>query len=176
MTSGTELGRALIGLLLIGSGAAKLADLGAVTSMLISLSRRVSREGNRAALVASGVEIASGLLVLTGEMRLAVDSFVLVLTSVVLGLAVRGMRLARGKPCRCFGYLTESRFGWITTLRAGGLLLGASAIWMLDPDFGATLPLGWHVVAILGLSSVFGVACLLASRSIAGVNRLRLSA
>ncbi len=119
--------RAVIAVLLLAAGGAKLADLpGFASAVRLFMPRNLPSALPRGLAGAVAVfELALG----AGSLALPRVSWlgggVLVICACFLAVSVAGFARHRGQPCRCFGGLSAGGFGAAGIIRAAGLTLAA---------------------------------------------------
>jgi uncharacterized membrane protein YphA (DoxX/SURF4 family) len=153
------IGRAVVGLALVASGSSKLGNLSSFAETVrgIGVARRYAL-GLGAAV--SAVETGLGLAVFAGLRPFAIDAAVLALLLVFVGVATYAWRTTPELRCRCFGSLSESKFGVRTLARTVGLAAGAALVVAGEridtPRYagGATAARVIVVVAALALAAV----------------------
>lgn len=140
--------KTLVAVLLLVSGAAKLADLAGFAAVVqLFLPARVRTRAASGLSVAGtvGTAVAAGEL-LTGAVSLCwpaarwVNLVVLAVTSGFTVVAAFGYARYRGRPCRCFGSLTRRGFGARGLLQA--VLTTAVAALAIRPVQPAALQFG----------------------------------
>jgi uncharacterized membrane protein YphA (DoxX/SURF4 family) len=120
-------GRAVVAVTLVASGSAKLGDLSSFADTVrgVGVPRRYARGlGTAVALV----ETALGVLALAGAWVHAVDAAILALLVVFGAITAYAWRTRPDLRCRCFGALSDSRFGRRTLLRTIALATVAALV------------------------------------------------
>ena len=164
-------GRGILAVVLLASAGAKLGDLASFGGTLRALGVP-ERQGRPAAVLVAIVEAALGFALLTGTAVRAVDAAVLVLTTGFAAVTVYAVRTRPGLRCRCFGALTESRFGRYALVRT--LALAALAAAVLAADGRVDLPSapgGAGAAFTLAGGTLFALACAQAARTLDLVQR-----
>ena len=172
--------RALLAMVLVTSGAAKLADLDGFAHTLRVL--RDSRPGMGRGTLPSRLWTGRranrpvlARLVPIGELGLAAMVFtwrytrvtnVLLVAAYVAFAMVTTYAVYRAPQasCRCFGGLAQKRFGRETLAR--NLLLLAAAVFVTVDEPGLAAPAWWWTLVALVVVTIFGFACATASRSL----------
>ena len=157
-------GRMLVAVILIAAGAAKLADLRSFRATLAGLGLPLPRV--LPPLIA-GLELGAGVVSLTSAWPRATDVAVVALTLAFAGVAGFAMRRAPSLRCRCFGALSNARFGRGALVRS--LLLAAIALAVLLANLHLDTQAAWSALPLtVLLSSVlaFAVAAGQAARAI----------
>ena len=144
-------GRAFLATLLVIAGAAKLMDQSGFALTLIGLgvSARAGQVARIAALLIPLMELGVGIWLTSGLAPALANAAVLSLTvafSAVIGFAV--LR-APNTACRCFGALSDSRFGHQLLLRSIGLVLIALLVFRLSPTSREVYEASWWVIIIV---------------------------
>ena len=159
----------LLGLMLVGAGAAKLTDLKGFASTLagLGLGGRWARGG---AKVVAGSELGIGLLSVTGIAARAVGVLVFAL---MLAFLVVSSSAARWRPqvrCRCFGGLSDSRFGSRSVILSLALVLASGLVVLLghteSADYGLT-----NTLLLLVLAAAFATGCAAAANALEVMRR-----
>jgi uncharacterized membrane protein YphA (DoxX/SURF4 family) len=165
VTLATTIGRDLVAVVLVASGAAKLADVRNFQGTLVGLG--VHRGTAAAAWLVGGLELAVGVVSLTSLWPRVTDGVVLALTLVFAAVAAVAARRSPGLRCRCFGALSNSQFGRKALLRS--LVLAAVAAAVLAGELvdgtaanRSALPLA----ALVAAAGVFALAAAQAARTI----------
>jgi uncharacterized membrane protein YphA (DoxX/SURF4 family) len=157
--------QATVGLVLLGAGGAKLADLSgfAVTLGRLGLPQRW---GEPAARGVAAAEVSLGALSLANVAPRIVSVVVFAFT---LGFVAVTAYAARWRPqlrCRCFGALAETRFGPVSVLRsvllaaAGGLVVAG-----VTPGRGVVYGVT-ATVLLLAVAAVFAAGCAAAANAV----------
>jgi hypothetical protein len=122
--------KAALATLLLVAGLSKLADRAAFQESLgLFTPRRVPRRLRPAlAAAVAGIEIVVGALSLLLPRLAVADLAVLALCAAFLAVSLVGARYHRGRRCRCFGSLTDHRFGPASIARSAVLVVGAGAV------------------------------------------------
>jgi uncharacterized membrane protein YphA (DoxX/SURF4 family) len=166
-------GRAFLAMILVIAGAAKLVDRDGFTLTLIGLglSARTGQLARVAALLIPLMELGLGLWVVSGVTPMTANVATLALMaafSIVIGFAA--LRVPN-TACRCFGALSDSRFGYKLLLRSLGLTLIA----LLVSQFSMTSPrayaASWWVIVIL-VTEYLALA-VISMRAVGVVNELK---
>jgi uncharacterized membrane protein YphA (DoxX/SURF4 family) len=163
--------RAAVAVTLVASGSAKLGDVRSFAETVrgVGVPRRYARAlGGAVALV----ETTLGALALAGLWVRAVDAAMLAMLLLFAGIAVYAWRTSPDLRCRCFGSLSDSRFGRRTLLRTVALAAVAALVVVAEgfelPRYGgASTPRALLVVAALALALV----CTQAARTLDIVQR-----
>jgi hypothetical protein len=156
---------ALLALVLLGAGGAKLADLGGFATSLVRLGLPEPWSRPAARLVAAA-EVGVGGLSLAGVAPGLVSVLVLGLT---VGFVATAGYAARWRPevrCRCFGALSESRFGRTSVLRSALLAVAAGVVVAAGDARGGGPHGAVETVLLLGLAVLFSVACAAAANAV----------
>jgi hypothetical protein len=123
--------KSVLAVLLLVSGAAKLADLAGFAAVVrLFLPARVSARtaaGLPAAAVAAAAELLAGAVSLCWPTAYWVNLAVLALMSGFTVVAALGYARYRGRACRCLGSLTRRGFGALGLLQAV-LITGVAAL------------------------------------------------
>jgi hypothetical protein len=140
-----------IAVLLLTAGGSKLADR---RGFALSMARFVPATGTGLAGLLVAVAIAGGEIA-TGAASLALpatswlNGLVLVICCGFLGVWAVGYARYRGRPCRCFGALSQRRFTAAGIARSAGLV-GLAVVAMIPvPALSAQLS-GWSRLGLLG--------------------------
>jgi len=151
-----------IGLILIGAGAAKLADLAgfAVTLAGLGIPRRWATAAARSLALA---EAGIGALGFAGVARTAVATATFALTLGFLAVTAAAARWRPQVRCRCFGALADSRFGKASLAR--GLALAAASGLALTQTGTAHYPL-WATALLLAFAALFALCCAAAAKAV----------
>ncbi len=148
-----------VGLVLVGAGATKLVDLPGFTATLVGLGigEAPARVGARLVAV---TELGLGAASVAGIGLRVVNLAVLALMLAFLAVAAAAARWRPQVRCRCFGALSESRFGSTTVVRSLGLVavsavvvVGNGAVDRVGDD--ATIWTG----LLLALAAAFAMGC-----------------
>jgi uncharacterized membrane protein YphA (DoxX/SURF4 family) len=166
------IGRAAVAVTLVASGSAKLGDVRSVDETVrgIGVPRRYARAVGGSVAV---IETAVGALALTGLWARAVDTAILALLLAFAAIAAYAWRTSPDLRCRCFGSLSDSKFGRQTLLRTGALAAVAALVVVGErvelPRYGggATASRALIVAAALALALV----CTQAARTLDIVQR-----
>src|SRR5580658_4358861 len=153
-------GKALIAVLLLVAGGAKLADLRgfAVTVRLFVPS---AVPGAWSAALAGGIaagEIACGAASLSVPRAGWLNSVVLGICCGFLAVWTVGYARHRGHTCRCFGALSRRGFTAAGVARAVGLVLLAAIALARVPAPSVQLSVVWQLALLAGAALVAGVA------------------
>jgi hypothetical protein len=169
--------RSVLAVVLLAAGAAKLADLRAFETTILGLGNGMSARGARMlALVLAASEAGIGFASLAGVWPGAVDIAVLALLVVFAGVTAYAWRRNPGGRCRCFGALSESRFGPREMARS--VLLAATGVAVVaagaagEAAYDATSLPG---AALLICAVLFALACAQSARALAFAQLRRLS-
>jgi hypothetical protein len=157
-------GRMVVAAVLVAAGAAKLADLRSFRGTLVGLGLPFSRV--LPPLVAAG-ELVVGVAGLTSVWPQVTDAVTVVLTLGFVVIAGVALRRSPGLRCRCFGALSNSRFG--RTMLARSLVLATVAMAVLLADLARDTAAAWSAPTLAVLLSsvlVFGLAAGQTARAI----------
>ncbi|HYZ77716.1 MAG TPA: MauE/DoxX family redox-associated membrane protein [Gaiellaceae bacterium] len=166
-------GRGILAVVLLASGGAKLGDLTSFAGTLRALGAPERQARPFGALVAT-VEAALGFALLTGAAVRAVDVAVLALTTGFAAVTVYAVRTRPGLRCRCFGALTESRFGRYALVRTLALVALAAVVVAADGRVDLpSAPGGAGAAFTLAGGALFAIACAQAARTLDLVQRRR---
>lgn len=151
--------RDLVGLTLIGAGAAKVATVGDFAATVGTFIRSSERIAVAVALILSLVEIGVGLAVFSAAAIRPVDFAACALTGTFVIVSGYGARVAPGTRCRCFGSIGSTRFDRWAVLRALALLAISCTAAVLDVERGAApAHSGLGLGLALAASFMFAVA------------------
>jgi hypothetical protein len=148
--------KAVVAVLLLASGGAKLADLAgfAGTIRLFApggASAPVLAAAHYAAVTIAAAELLAGAVSLCWPSLAWVNLAVLALTCGFAVVAGFGYARHRGRPCHCFGALTRSGFGLASLLRAAAILIAAAiACVPLRPAPQLHFALALHLLLLAG--------------------------
>ncbi|HEX9065285.1 MAG TPA: MauE/DoxX family redox-associated membrane protein [Streptosporangiaceae bacterium] len=120
--------RAAVAVLLVAAGGAKLADLAgfAATVRQFWPARMWPGAARRVAAAIAAAELALGAASLAWPRARWAGLGVLALSAGFVIVAVAGYRWHRGRPCRCFGALSNREFSLAGIGRAGLVALAAA--------------------------------------------------
>lgn len=154
----------LLGLLLVGSGAAKLTDLKGFASTLVGLGirGRWARLGSKAV---AGSELGIGLLSVTGIASSAVNMLVFALMLVFLAVSISAARWRPQLRCRCFGGLSDSRFGPGSVILSSVLVIVSGFVVVV----GYTEAAGYgmtNTLLLLLITAAFATGCAAAANAL----------
>lgn len=165
--------RALLAVVLVAAGAAKLADLRAFAGTLQRLNLPGRRRRFAAASLVAGAELGLGTLSLAAVWPRVIDAVVLgVMIAFVVVTTVSVIRRTDVR-CRCFGALSDSRFDAHALARALFLCALAAAIVAGAPTLPAEAwphPVG-PVAAVVAATVLLAFGCGHASRTVDLVRR-----
>jgi len=166
-------GRGILAVVLLASGGAKLGDLASFGGTLRALGVP-ERHGRPAGVLVATVEAALGFALLTGSAVRAVDVAVLGLMAGFAAVTVYAVRTRPGLRCRCFGALTESRFGPYALVRTLALVVLAAVVVAADGRVDLpSAPGGTGAAFTLAGGALFALACAQAARTLDLVQRRR---
>ena len=166
-------GRGILAVVLLASGGAKLGDLASFGGTLRALGVP-ERHGRPAGVLVATVEAMLGFALLTGTAVRAVDAAVFVLMIGFAAVTVYAVRTRPGLRCRCFGALTESRFGRYALVRTLALVALAAAVVAADGRVDLPSAPGRAGAAFtLAGGALFALACAQAARTLDLVQRRR---
>jgi hypothetical protein len=155
-----------LAMLLVVAGLSKAADLDAFQQALALVVPGFAGAAARMlAIGVAGTELLVGSLSLTRPALGLADLAVLALCGGFLAVSLIGSWRHRGASCRCFGALSDQRFGPESVVRSV-VLLAAAAVVVLGRDAFSTLPPpapGHWVLVALALVPT-GAAFVLAGR------------
>ena len=155
-----------VALVVLSAGSAKLADVRgfATTVSTLGVPRAWSARTARGVALA---EIGVGALALAGIAGRVVGVLLLALTVGFVAVTIFALRWRPQARCRCFGALSESRFGPISLVRS--VLLAAAAAVVVVGGHGTTgLTYGpLESVLLLAIAALFAVGCAAASTAVA---------
>jgi uncharacterized membrane protein YphA (DoxX/SURF4 family) len=147
-----------VGLVLVGAGATKLADRAGFAATLAGLGAP-ARPARVGATVVAVVEIGLGAACIAGIGGRPIHLLVFVLTLGFVAVTAAATRWRPQVRCRCFGALSESRFGSVTLTR-GLVLATASGVVALAARPAEIAVFGpADTVLLIGFAVVFGVGC-----------------
>jgi hypothetical protein len=163
--------KAMIAVMLLIAGGAKLADLGGFAATMRLFMPR--QPGKRAMRVFAGTTAIGELVLGTASLCwpavrwlntliFAVVCLFAIITSV-------GFAFYRGRTCRCFGALSQRKFDLLGVLRSVVIVAVALVAMLGVPQ--ATLQLGTLERALLALSAIFVALAALAAASALGTTR-----
>src|SRR5258708_11319113 len=135
---------AVIAVLLVAAGAAKLADLPGFTAGVALFAPRPTAHGavRAAALCVAAGEIVAGAASLSSPQAGWLNLVVLAIGCGFVAVAAAGYAWHRGQSCRCFGALSRRGFTLAGIVRAVAIALSAAV---------ATAPVG-HSLTQVGLA------------------------
>ena len=165
MTTATAIARDVVAVVLVASGAAKLADVRNFRGTLVGLG--LHRGSATAAWLVGGAEVAVGVVSLAALWPVVTAAVVVAVTLGFAVVAAVASRRAPGLRCRCFGALTNSQFGPKALARS--VALAAVAALVLAGELGYGEPVDWAPVplaALLGSTLLFALAAAQAARAI----------
>ncbi len=165
--------RAVLAAVLLASGAAKIADLDSFSRTLagIGVPERWSRP---LAVATSAAELGLGVLSIVGAWVTLVDSLVLALTIAFVLVTAVAMWGGRNVACRCFGALTNSRFGPAALARAAVLAAAAAFVLTRNPAVEATYdPVSAGTAMVVVVAALFAFASAQAARAVEIVQKER---
>jgi DoxX len=161
--------RALLAVVIVVAGAAKLADtpgfqqtlrgLGAPGGLVRTLSLSIP-----------SLELGVGLLMLTGAWTSIADALLLALTSGFLVTSSVAVLRRVEVECRCFGQLGRSTFHLGTVRRAGGLFALSIAVVVGDAVTEKTAAPSVSTALVVLAGVAFAAACAQATRALELVN------
>jgi hypothetical protein len=166
------IGRAVVGLALVASGSSKLGNLSSFAETVrgIGVARRYV--GGVSAVVAIA-ETALGLAIFAGVRPFAIDAAVLALLVVFVAVATYAWRTTPELRCRCFGSLSESKFGLRTLARTVALAAVAALVVAGEridaPRYGGGASAGRVIVVVAALA--LAAVCVQATRTLDIVRR-----
>jgi hypothetical protein len=159
--------KASLAVLLLVAGLSKARDLAAFRESVTVLAPRLARLVPSRTLAAgvAGVELLAGALSLALPTLLLADVAVLGLCVAFLVVSTVGSLRHRGVSCRCFGALSDQRFGPASVARSAGLVVAAGMVVAGHQSLAAMpLPSPWEwVLVVLALTPV-GIAFVLAGK------------
>lgn len=160
--------KALLALILLLAGAAKLADRdGFASTLRLFLTPRAPSSLARAVAVASaGVEVAVGAASLTFARAWPLDVVVLALGCVFVAASALGYAFHRGASCNCFGHLSHRTFGVVGIMRSLAIV-GLAAFVVAWPPGATNWAAGPIEVLLLAAGSVVAWATFTAATNLA---------
>jgi uncharacterized membrane protein YphA (DoxX/SURF4 family) len=156
--------RALLAVLLITAGAAKLADIRGFTTTLQALGVSVHSENvlRSTAFSIALIEVVVGLASIAGFLQSVINGLVLLLVVGFMLIVIFALRKAPYITCRCFGALSDSQFSAWSLVRNVLFVLGAIVVFwwgLAAPPVQFHVSFGSALLLILGyLVFAFGVA------------------
>ncbi|HEY3907527.1 MAG TPA: MauE/DoxX family redox-associated membrane protein [Streptosporangiaceae bacterium] len=152
--------KAVIAVLLLAAGGAKLADLSGFASTVRLFLPRPARA--RSPQLAAGIavgELAAGAVSLSVP-QARWPSLVVLAVCVAFALTWSvGYVRHRGRSCRCFGALSAREFDQAGVVRAGVLVLAALAAAAPVPVLSVQLGLGGRLALLAGGALIAGATC-----------------
>jgi hypothetical protein len=164
--------KAMLAVLLIGAGGAKLADIAgfaAAVAMFVPLHapRRMRSLVPVAAAAVIGAELLVGLASLCWPSATWADLAVLALAGAFTVVATVGYARFRDRPCRCFGALTRRSFS-ARSLVQSIVILAVAALAALRPPGQAAVSVGFLTHLLLfAAAALLVVAARTAAKALA---------
>lgn len=173
LTAAALTARAVVAAVLLASGAAKTVDLHSFARTLsaIGIPERWSRQ---VAVATAAGELGLGIMSIAGAWVTLVDSLVLALTIAFVLVTAVAIANGRNVACRCFGALSNSRFGARSLVRAGVLSAAAAFVLARNSALEATYdPLSAGTAMVLVVAALFAFASAQAARAVEIVQKER---
>jgi hypothetical protein len=171
--------KASLAMLLVVAGLSKAADLPAFRDSVAVLVPRLAGGALALALAvgAAGTEVVVGVLSLALPGLAPADAAVLALCAGFLVVSMVGAWSHRGVHCRCFGALSDQRFGVVAAARSAVLVVAAAVVVAGHGAFAA-MPLPrfgeWSLVVLAMVPT--GAAFVLAGRVLRAARGRQVSA
>jgi uncharacterized membrane protein YphA (DoxX/SURF4 family) len=161
--------RSALAAILVVAGSAKLSGIDSFARTLRAVKLGPAKSSHAAAAIIALAEISLGVALVGSEPNLVVDVLVALLMAAFVVVAIRGARLDKPIACRCFGALTERRFGNAAITQASVLLLLALTAVTIE-IFGSVSPSPPSIPTLLPTLAEYallGMVSAQASRSLA---------
>jgi uncharacterized membrane protein YphA (DoxX/SURF4 family) len=164
-------GRAVLAVTLLASGGAKLGDLASFADTVRGVGIPPRHARSTAGAVAL-LETMLGALALGGRWVTPVDAAILALLIAFVGISAYAVKTRPDLRCRCFGSLSDARFGRRTLLRTLGLAVLAALVVAGErveaPGYGGASAATWVTLAA---ALALALVCAQAARTLDVVQR-----